>query len=50
MLNGGTHQLLAYADHVNLLGDNIGAIKKNKEMIIYAIKEASLEINVEKTK
>jgi hypothetical protein len=25
----GTHQLLAYADHVNLLGDNIDTIKKN---------------------
>jgi hypothetical protein len=24
-----THQLLAYADDVNLLGDNIDAIKKN---------------------
>jgi hypothetical protein len=25
----GTHQLLAYADEVNLLGDNMDAIKKN---------------------
>jgi hypothetical protein len=25
----GTHQFLAYADNVNLLGDNIGIIKKN---------------------
>jgi hypothetical protein len=25
----GPHQLLAYADHVNLLGDNIDTIKKN---------------------
>jgi hypothetical protein len=24
----GTHQLLAYADNVNLLGDNIDTIKK----------------------
>jgi hypothetical protein len=30
----GTHQLLAYADDVNLLGDNIGTIKKNMETLI----------------
>jgi hypothetical protein len=28
----GTHQLLAYADNVNLLVDNIDAIKKNTEL------------------
>jgi hypothetical protein len=27
----GTHQLLAYADDVNLLGDNIGTVKKNSK-------------------
>jgi hypothetical protein len=27
----GTHQVLAYADDVNLLGDNIDTIKKNTE-------------------
>jgi hypothetical protein len=27
----GTHQLLAYADDVNLLGDNTDTIKKNTE-------------------
>jgi hypothetical protein len=29
---GGTHQLLVYADDVNLLGDNIHTIKKKKEL------------------
>jgi hypothetical protein len=46
----GTHQLLAYADDVNLLGDNIDNIKKNTETLIDASKEVGLEINVEKTK
>jgi hypothetical protein len=46
----GTHQLLAYADDVNLLGDNIDTIKKNTETIIDTSKEVGLETNVEKTK
>jgi hypothetical protein len=46
----GTHQLLAYADNVNLLGDNIETIEKNTEILIDASKEVGLEINVEKTK
>jgi hypothetical protein len=29
----GTHQLLAYADDVNLLGDNIYTIKKNTQKL-----------------
>jgi hypothetical protein len=45
----GTHQLLAYADVVNLLGYNIDTIKKNTETLIDASKEAGPEINVEKT-
>jgi hypothetical protein len=46
----GTHQLLANADDVNLLGDNIDTIKKNTEALIDASKEIGLEINVEKTR
>jgi hypothetical protein len=46
----GTHQLLAYTDDVNLLGDNIDTIKKNTGTLIDASKEAGLEINVEKSK
>jgi hypothetical protein len=45
-----THQLLAYADNVNLQGDNIDIIKKSTEILIDASKKVGLEINVEKTK
>jgi hypothetical protein len=46
----GTHQLLAYADDVNLLGDNIDTINNNIQTLIDASKEVGLEVNVEKTK
>jgi hypothetical protein len=46
----GTHQLLVYADYVNLLRDNIDAIKKNIEVLTNTSKEVHLEVNVEKTK
>jgi hypothetical protein len=46
----GTHQLLAYADDANLLGDNINILKKYTETLIDASKEDGPEINVEKTK
>jgi hypothetical protein len=46
----GTHQLLDYADDVNLLGDNIDTIKENTETLIDGSKEVGLGITVEKTK
>jgi predicted GTPase len=46
----GTHQLLAYADDVNLLEDNIDTIEKKTETLIDASKEVGLELNIEKTK
>jgi hypothetical protein len=45
----GTHQLLVYADGVNLPGDNIYTIKKNTETLIDASKEVGLEVSTEKT-
>jgi hypothetical protein len=46
----GTHQLLAYADDVNLLTDNIDTINKTTDTLLDASKEVGLEVNVEKTK
>jgi hypothetical protein len=43
----GTHQLLVYADDVNLLGNNIDTIKKNTGSLIDASKELGLEVNTE---
>jgi hypothetical protein len=40
----GTHQLLAYADDVNLLGDNIDTILKNTEIVIDASNDVGPEI------
>jgi hypothetical protein len=46
----GTHQLLVYADDVNLLSDSVITIKENSETLLEANRDIGLEINVEKTK
>jgi hypothetical protein len=46
----GTHQLLVYADDINLLGEDINIIKRNSEALMDASKEIGLEVNSEKTK
>jgi hypothetical protein len=44
-----THQLLVYADDVNLQGDNIYTIKKSTDSLIDASKEVGVEVNTDKT-
>jgi len=46
----GTHQLLAYADDVNILGGSIHTLKENAEGIITATRELGLEVSADKTK
>jgi hypothetical protein len=45
----GTHQLLVYADYVNLLGYIINDITRNTESLSDASKEVGLQVNAEKT-
>jgi hypothetical protein len=45
----GTHQLLAYADDMSLLRDNINTINKNREALIDDGKEVGQEAKVEET-
>jgi hypothetical protein len=46
----GTHQLLAYADDVNLLGGSVHTLRKNAKALVAATKEIGLEVNTDKTK
>ena len=46
----GTHQFLAYADDVNILGGSVHTIKKSAEALVAATKEIGLEVNADKTK
>jgi hypothetical protein len=45
-----THQLLSYANNINILEENIDTIQKNTEALLDASKEVGLEVNAEKTK
>ena len=46
----GIHQLLAYADDVNILGGSIHTLKENAEVLVPATREIGLEVNADKTK
>jgi hypothetical protein len=46
----GTHQFLPYANDVNIVGENIDTIQKNKVALLDAGKEVGLEVKPEKTK
>ncbi|KAJ4426363.1 hypothetical protein ANN_27177 [Periplaneta americana] len=46
----GLHQLLVYADDVNMLAENPQTIRENTEILLEASKVIGLEVNPEKTK
>jgi hypothetical protein len=46
----GTHQLLFCADDVNLLGNNVGTMKKNTQGLIDTNEKVGMEVNAEKNK
>jgi hypothetical protein len=46
----GTHQLLVYANDVNLLDGSVNTIKENSETLLEVSRDIGLAINVEKTK
>jgi hypothetical protein len=44
----GTHQSLAYADDVNILGGSAYTVKENVETLVVATKEIGQEVNADK--
>jgi hypothetical protein len=45
-----THQLLAYADDVNILGGSVHSVRENAEALVVATEELGLEVNADKTR
>jgi len=46
----GSHQLLVYADDINILGGSIHTIRKNRAAVVYVSKDNGLEVNADNTK
>jgi hypothetical protein len=44
------HQVLVYADDVNLIGDSIRTIGRNTDVLLNACKDIDLAVNTGKTK
>jgi hypothetical protein len=44
----GTHQLLVYADNINILGSNVHIIGKNTVSLLVGSKKVDLEVNADK--
>jgi hypothetical protein len=46
----GTHQLLVYADAVNILGRSVHTVKENAEALLVGSKRTGLEVHADKSK
>jgi hypothetical protein len=46
----GTHQLLVYANDLNMLGRSVPTTKKNSDILVVASKEIGQAVNAFKTK
>ena len=46
----GTHQLLAYANDVNISGGSVLTVKENAQALVVATEETGREVNADKTK
>jgi hypothetical protein len=44
----GTHQLLVYADYVNVWGGSVYTVKENSEALVVVSKDIGLEVNADK--
>jgi hypothetical protein len=45
-----THQVLVYANDVNILGGSVHPVKRNAVALVVAGKEIGLDVNVDKIK
>ena len=45
----GTHQLVAYADDVNILGGSVHTVKGNAEAVVVTSKDDGPEVNADRT-
>jgi hypothetical protein len=46
----GTHQLLVYANNVNIVGVSVHNKEENTEVLVVASKKIGLEVNADKSK
>jgi hypothetical protein len=46
----GTHQLLVYANDVNILGGSVYTVQENAEAFVVPGREIGLKVNADKTK